>query len=834
MAEPPAVLAKLDAAVAVWTRADGATASGGGGSSSAKPQVTPLALFAKLDAAVAAWTRADLSAERHIALDQQGLEIADNQERSAEGREELKDVIRHFRAVPAEERPGQIGVVIRAFQAEVDALTRRQSSAETAFLSLYRSLDDAPDPVPVLREASIEVRRLTSEAAEVEGLRQQLADYDREFTSLKNQDATIRRLERQLREVDSKSENVTSEAIEAALATREAEWQERASAAEEQHREREEASAAKLSRAHEEAREATRAHQQAQETLFEMRSGFEQAQEAAAAEMEVMRAELERATAAHLATDKQRAALEEQLLATHASASGAAAAAAAEKAAAAQAAAQAAEARLEGQLSHKELQLAQTSAQLSAAERQLAALEERAQRERAALEAQVAEAGEALAAARAHAAALPSVEDHARLRAELAALQAQQLSMGPEAVVSTAGAAAEAAELLAAAGVTDRDEATAAAAAGATTGGRSMSALHAAHAQRLQAEVALHRSQLADVEAELQSARLSEAKQLEQLRQQAATIAELEDRWVQQQRASGMASGMAGSMASGSGAISGGGVAPFTPQDDSRVATPGGAGNATGGVGVGSVSGAAEALSAVLLQGGRSGGSEGLFGASSVAPATPATPGGGAGAGGGGGSSAVAGDTSADVAASGAGAGASGMGLEPLASSSADDAFKLVCGQRERARRQVEDLEAELARLKDVSHGHQAEARRLQADNLKLYEKVKFLQSTAAAGAHSSGSALAAPTPVGHNSIEEQATEGRYQKLYEEKVNPFAAFHRRERQQRYAELPAPEKLMLNFSQFFLANRHARLFLFGYMVCLHLLVSGAMYAATHHC
>ena len=53
-------------------------------------------------------------------------------------------------------------------------------------------------------------------------------------------------------------------------------------------------------------------------------------------------------------------------------------------------------------------------------------------------------------------------------------------------------------------------------------------------------------------------------------------------------------------------------------------------------------------------------------------------------------------------------------------------------------------------------------------------------------------------------------------------------------QQRYAELPAPEKLMLNFSQFFLANRHARLFLFGYMVCLHLLVSGAMYAASHHC
>ena len=356
-------------------------------------KTAPPPVVAKLEAAIAVWTRADLSAERHIALDQQGLEIADNQERSAEGRDALKEVIRQFRAVAAEERPAQIGSVIRAFQAEVDALTRRQSSAETAFLSLYRSLDDAPDPVPLLREVSGEVRRLAAEAVEVEGLRQQIADYDREFTSLKNQEATIRRLERQLREVDSKSETVASEALEAALAAREAAWKEQASAAAEQYREREQANAAKLLRAQEEVREAARAHQQAQEALFEMRSSFEQVQEAAGAEMEVLRVELERATATQLATEKQRAALEEQLRASHASPSGAAAVAAAERAAADMAAAQAAVGRLEGQLSHKELQLAKTSAQLSAAERHLATLEEDLQRERSArraLEAKVA------------------------------------------------------------------------------------------------------------------------------------------------------------------------------------------------------------------------------------------------------------------------------------------------------------------------------------------------------------------------------------------------------------------------------------------------------------
>ena len=39
--------------------------------------------------------------------------------------------------------------------------------------------------------------------------------------------------------------------------------------------------------------------------------------------------------------------------------------------------------------------------------------------------------------------------------------------------------------------------------------------------------------------------------------------------------------------------------------------------------------------------------------------------------------------------------------------------------------------------------------------------------------------------------------------------------------------------MLNFSSFFLSNRHARLFLFGYIVCLHLLVSSTTYLITHH-
>ena len=58
-----------------------------------------------LKAALAAWSPVDLSATRHAALDKQGLEIADNQEQSAAGREVLKQKLQEFKKVPPEERP---------------------------------------------------------------------------------------------------------------------------------------------------------------------------------------------------------------------------------------------------------------------------------------------------------------------------------------------------------------------------------------------------------------------------------------------------------------------------------------------------------------------------------------------------------------------------------------------------------------------------------------------------------------------------------------------------------------------------------------------------------
>lgn len=47
-----------------------------------------------------------------------------------------------------------------AYQTEIDNLTKRSKLAETAFLSVYKILADAPDPYPLLEAAVVRSLRL--------------------------------------------------------------------------------------------------------------------------------------------------------------------------------------------------------------------------------------------------------------------------------------------------------------------------------------------------------------------------------------------------------------------------------------------------------------------------------------------------------------------------------------------------------------------------------------------------------------------------------------------------------------------------------------------------
>ena len=74
----------------------------------------------------------------------------------------------------------------------------------------------------------------------------------------------------------------------------------------------------------------------------------------------------------------------------------------------------------------------------------------------------------------------------------------------------------------------------------------------------------------------------------------------------------------------------------------------------------------------------------------------------------------------------------------------------------------------------------QSQVKELSADNVKLYEKIRFLQGyQASSGGENFKSRSAAIN------IQSENIENRYQPQYEQRLDPFRTFSNQERQRRY-------------------------------------------------
>ena len=67
----------------------------------------------------------------------------------------------------------------------------------------------------------------------------------------------------------------------------------------------------------------------------------------------------------------------------------------------------------------------------------------------------------------------------------------------------------------------------------------------------------------------------------------------------------------------------------------------------------------------------------------------------------------------------------------------------------------------------------------LRSDNVKLYEKIRFLQ-----GYQQSGNTEANRSRSAAISIQNEGLENRYQPQYEQRLDPFRTFSNQERQRR--------------------------------------------------
>jgi hypothetical protein len=63
-----------------------------------------------------------------------------------------------FKKQPTETQLEAFKPLLKAYQAEIDALTRRSKASESAFLGAYKLLAEAPDPYPLLDAAVVRPR----------------------------------------------------------------------------------------------------------------------------------------------------------------------------------------------------------------------------------------------------------------------------------------------------------------------------------------------------------------------------------------------------------------------------------------------------------------------------------------------------------------------------------------------------------------------------------------------------------------------------------------------------------------------------------------------------
>ncbi|KAG7446277.1 uncharacterized protein BT62DRAFT_931725 [Guyanagaster necrorhizus] len=165
----------------------------------------------------------------------------------------------------------------------------------------------------------------------------------------------------------------------------------------------------------------------------------------------------------------------------------------------------------------------------------------------------------------------------------------------------------------------------------------------------------------------------------------------------------------------------------------------------------------------------------------------------------------------------------------PFVSSADTSILPIVTSQRDRFRQRNAELEEELRRQFQIISDLRSEVKNLQADNLKLYEKVRYMQSYREEAGSRPVTSQLDPLPTPSNNSSDDL--GKYRARYEEAMNPFEAFRGREATRAYQNLNALERGVLTITRAILSNRRARAFFIFYSLGLHLLVMYTTYECT---
>ncbi|WOO82006.1 Protein CASP [Vanrija pseudolonga] len=171
---------------------------------------------ANFSAALSTWKEINLS-ELQKSLDKTALEVVDNQKENMVGRKKLAEQTREFKKLPdSNDKFNAIKVLLKAYQGEIDSLTRRSKTSETSFLNVYKLLADAPDPYPLLDAAvdqTVKVAEARMLEAELQRLREENAELKKQAAEGSTADDKRKKAEARADQLEQKMDDLIQERV---------------------------------------------------------------------------------------------------------------------------------------------------------------------------------------------------------------------------------------------------------------------------------------------------------------------------------------------------------------------------------------------------------------------------------------------------------------------------------------------------------------------------------------------------------------------------------------------------------------------------------------------
>ncbi|GAC71585.1 transcription factor [Moesziomyces antarcticus T-34] len=181
------------------------------------------------NAALSTWRDINL-VELQSQLNTLAPELLQAQTAAVANRKKLADQTREFKKQPDANKLESFKPLLKAYQSEIDTLTKRSKAAENAFLNVHSALGSAPDPYPLLEvtlEQAASLNDLESLKQANAKLTRDLAQHQSRSDAAKAQDTENARLQQRIRALEQDFDARLKQSTAALERELSAKWDER-------------------------------------------------------------------------------------------------------------------------------------------------------------------------------------------------------------------------------------------------------------------------------------------------------------------------------------------------------------------------------------------------------------------------------------------------------------------------------------------------------------------------------------------------------------------------------------------------------------------------------